>query len=208
MTPNQDTREGAGSRKKDIHEYRQSAQRAHQLSSLLLPLLIAGVVVCGLMYSLYHHKQIVSATTESHSTSLRERIQPLRKVLDKVTNTFVGSEQSITKEQAEAALLELRKLSLFVELQSADQTFEQMKQTVKAWNAQKQQTLTSDAGRRIASQEAAVARFLAIGRIGDPVEKSVSRFGDSLELLKKSDPPKLILYRSASRSQQCGILDC
>jgi len=209
MTLSQDTREGAESHKKSIHEYRQRAQRAHQLSSLLLPLLIASVGACGLTYSLYHHKQVVSATTESHPTSLKERIQPLLKVVDKVTGNFVGSEQSIKKEQAEAALLELRRLSFFVELQSADQIFEQLKQTVKSWNAQKQQTLTSDAGRRIASQEDAVARFLAIGRIGDSVAESVSRFGDTLELLKQTPPSEvepLQINQSLSKVRDLTLL--
>ncbi len=168
MTPSQDSRDASESREKDIHELRQAAQRAHRLSSLLLPLLFASVITLGLTFGVRYHRKDLAATAAPPAASLQERIQPLREVFGKVTNTFVGPERSIPNEQAEAALLELRKLSFFVELQSADQIFEQMKQTVMSWNAQKQQTLTSDAGRRIASQEE-IERFIC--RFYSPTQK-------------------------------------
>jgi predicted nucleic acid-binding Zn-ribbon protein len=156
-------------------------------------LLFAGVLVGGLTYGVHYHRKSVAATTEPQPTSLRERIQPFRDALGQVTNSLVGPEQFILKEQAEAALLELRKFSLSIEIQSASQAFQRMKLAVESWETQKQLALTSDAGRRIAGNEKRVARFIAIRRISEPLADSVSRFDRLLELLKqdrlsKDDP--------------------
>tara|TARA_R110002049_G_scaffold268572_1_gene445046 strand:- start:5637 stop:6956 length:1320 start_codon:yes stop_codon:yes gene_type:complete len=162
-----------------------AAQLAHRRSTLLLFLPIPIVVLGGFFLGFYQHQRSTIPPSDSAPVSFRERVKPLGDMIGKVTDSVVGPERVVPKEQAEAALFELRQVSLTIELAAADNALKQLNDRIARYDAAHENASSSEQGRRLATDSDEVNRFVALASIYDPIRKTAVTLDESLDRINR-----------------------